>query len=769
MELRCSHCLLPGGCPVAALQMTNNCQLVLVVHAFVALFVSSPLCEGLPEAARGRSLPNSTKGVAVLDIGGTSHLHGVGVHHPRSDRERVSSTTFAPGTGEYQCASQYPSPHGGCESCTTSSTCKCNGLVRMGYNENWSTWVKVSGEVKCSTSIFSDALPGHGKICICKPEAYICAKEAGATTPGCNDCMQPSSLCSCVGEVRFGDGDTWSEWFEADGTIDCVASTFGSPGTTPAGSSRRCECRSKAQLQPLVLPRLPVAVSLGVDTITASTVTVSLVYFAVYAGLAILRWKSQFSAKPAGTWEAALESSAISSVYFANMLCPVFLSVSKRVETLTAGNPLMYDYPPRYLQFMVASCTAGFVGLSVCHACGEAAAASHGTKQASAKISINEVWAVRTWRALCHLCAAIMYGSLAGVLMGVATLEEPAPLLHLVGRLPLSAGTACTICLASAYFTVYLVLYVLKSQQIMAQVSGGSVACFGVEVMKLAATAVYPAPMLSVAFLGAQISADWQGVDLPHRLRRNAVICTSAVVAQVALVIIAPFAAGAELQTVGPRGELDFVARKGGVPQVISTIRWLTTISMYVCIAQVWWQLSELQAVPVMTVVLCRFFVIYFAAYLLLWVTLTIRSTLLSGLTRLIRILTVVKDTVGSCPMLAVLTLASWVHARRTTSNVGYFRQPQPYVQEALIVATYAIVLQLSTVVASGIWLKSPVNPHVGCQPAWHADLVNNPKTAEEKRSGIFLAIHHVFTLALYTSVGVTVVGLFTMRHITIW
>merc|ERR1712232_1489521 len=66
-----------------------------------------------------------------------------------------------------RCACENPG-HGTFASCTSSRNCNCNGRVRMGYGNRWTSWRDVSGSIQCTNGAFGgDPAPGQAKECQC--------------------------------------------------------------------------------------------------------------------------------------------------------------------------------------------------------------------------------------------------------------------------------------------------------------------------------------------------------------------------------------------------------------------------------------------------------------------------------------------------------------------------------------------------------------------------------------------------------------------------
>merc|ERR1719182_504981 len=62
--------------------------------------------------------------------------------------------------------------HGTFASCTSSRNCNCNGQVRLGYGNRWTSWRDVSGSIQCTNGAFGgDPAPGQAKECQCRSSA----------------------------------------------------------------------------------------------------------------------------------------------------------------------------------------------------------------------------------------------------------------------------------------------------------------------------------------------------------------------------------------------------------------------------------------------------------------------------------------------------------------------------------------------------------------------------------------------------------------------
>lgn len=91
-------------------------------------------------------------------------------------------------------------------SCTSSSTCNCNGQVRFGYGDKWSTSM-ATGDIQCGTSVLGDPDPGQAKECQCFKPSVIPKSTWGLQVSTCFDwTFVAFSFSLCVG-LLFGEKD----------------------------------------------------------------------------------------------------------------------------------------------------------------------------------------------------------------------------------------------------------------------------------------------------------------------------------------------------------------------------------------------------------------------------------------------------------------------------------------------------------------------------------------------------------------------------------
>jgi hypothetical protein len=365
-----------------------------------------------------------------------------------------------------------------------------------------------------------------------------------------------------------------------------------------------------------------------------------------------------------------------------------------------------------------------------------------------------------------------MHWSLVILFIGIALMHEPEPLDRASETPRMSAGTVCTLILAIPYFAVHLAQHAAESvtaARILASTTEPSeVLVHEVEefrpptlmlleqAAKLAAMAVSLAPMLCVLFLGAQLVEDWGGGrDVAGHPRGfvelSMYICTVAVLTQLALAVVAPIVAGAELRPVGPNGELDFVTTHQTTFKFIGFLRWIVMTTLYIGVEVVCGSLWSPPEFLPLTRLLRHLAGCYFSVYAIQWFVISLRDISGGGFVNTLHVLAITKDVVAFCPMLAVLFLEAWARAQyATNARTGQPWMPQSYAQDSMYLAALAFLVQVLVVVLSGVISRHPVSALSHRQSAATLDSI----------SFVLLVFFHLTTLVLCASIAVVIASL---------
>merc|ERR1712086_1015399 len=71
-------------------------------------------------------------------------------------------------------------------------------------------------------------------------ERCACEHDGHPTHSDCNE----TNICQCIGEVRYGHGDTWSDPKQVDASIECANEAFGTDPLFRQG--KECQCKQGA-------------------------------------------------------------------------------------------------------------------------------------------------------------------------------------------------------------------------------------------------------------------------------------------------------------------------------------------------------------------------------------------------------------------------------------------------------------------------------------------------------------------------------------------
>jgi len=625
----------------------------------------------------------------------------------------------------YQCASEYDEPKLGCAECTMNRTCACDGFARFGYGSKWSEWKNVSGTVSCDSTEFGDPYTGHGKVCMCMPQVYTCATEWETPTANCSECTMQDQ-CSCLGSVRMGYGDKWSPWKPTAGSTTCRVSEFGSDPYE--GHGKICQC------QPSLDFLQKMSSETGVGAVLDSISAITLFYF-----IATMLY-NLFLDSEGSIWQQTFET-LMSTMRLAPMICAVLFAVVKRAATLTAENTELYWLPQLYLKIAVVCCAATFIAQAMFYTCAEYVAQKEAM---TGQLAAGPQSRLRILISFGDFALTLMHLALLVTLVGIVLMKEPGSLYGIMGKTPVAPGTVCTIILAAVYFAVYRALHSMKSGHEPDELEQPS---YALEVMRLAAAILNIAPMICALFLAVQIAADWQGVSLPRNVEVSLYVCAVSLLVQVALVLITPAFAGANVRSSGSGTEVEFVTRSRASFMLVSLVRWLAIAILYICVGVIGIAFWTLQLVPRLTHLLIVLMAVFFVVYMALWVSITLRQ-LLTGFTRVIRVLGVTKDAAMLSPMLVILILGSWVRSHQMTNALGEPGEPQGWVQDYMRVAVCAFIFMLMMMIFRGWSAQQPANLEL-----------QHEITEKGTEAGVFVVF--IPMLVMCVSVAIIIVGLF--------
>lgn len=315
------------------------------------------------------------------------------------------------------------------------------------------------------------------------------------------------------------------------------------------------------------------------------------------------------------------------------------------------------------------------------------------------------------------ICAALifaLYGACVAICVGILTLYGGP--FELFAERSVSPAVSCTVNLTLQFFVVHLLLTIARASDV-AQGTRRKNKFF--EVMQLAALTVFFVPMLSVLFIAARVRA--RHVD-PHTGHPQVwaqgafYVCTYGVLLQTVLTVLPAlpffrrvFDAKRGTDKLEPDIEFEFVGCENPLVRIcVKLLRYIpnclvcggfiTVVVSIITIKSTSGPTPPLAPTHVCVIVLS---LQYFLVYLPLWVAISVRNVTHGHVhggkgTRIgvmVETLWSASATVRFCPMLAVLFLSLRIRAQQITLDVG---TPQGWAQDAMILCTFAVVVQLA-------------------------------------------------------------------------
>lgn len=475
--------------------------------------------------------------------------------------------------------------------------------------------------------------------------SFICASDNEEQAEFCPECTM-SQMCQCNGWVKFGYEPAWTPWQQVNGVIECNATEF---GDVYPGHGKICVCAQPMASQgywtgptvadmwwPILLVVVPATL------LIAATIVAELIGSTI-AGKSFI--------------EVALEASA-PSVAFAPMIAALFVAAAKRGEYVLAGgagaesllqstahgSPDLSSF--QSVDVCIKVCAVAFVCQVVSRVIYEFLAARERARGPAISVVHNSPERLVL---LCHHASVMVtYVSLAALLA----------LLMTMGDLPFVEATLCTIILAVVYFGCYLVLHIMTFSEASE---------WGRAIAKLSVLNMQFAPMLSVLFIGMQVAAEAAtGGPVKPYVEDWMKICTAATLLQVLLSVLMSALFHARLE-IAPDSKEDLVVRRSEGVLLFACIRWATMAVLYLGVWKVSRAVWLTDMVQGRAHVLCAFAAVYFLAFAVLWVVMTLRQISEPDswhhFAHAIRHCMTATQIVAVCPMAAAFFVGWWVVA----------------------------------------------------------------------------------------------------------
>jgi hypothetical protein len=520
------------------------------------------------------------------------------------------------------------------------------------------------------------------------------------------------------------------------------------------------------------------------------------VYFVVCTALVIVRMWFQLrrirgSSEPPGVLQNTFESAEL-AMEFAPMLCVLFLAAQMQALAASEG----HDDPPTWiLRCMEVATTAlllqtllavllpvvmgksaevdedvGLVGGAPLLAEAQQSLLSGETSQ------MIQGFLVGFGQVLSYLASFTIYGTCGAICAGILIrhmrmVEESSPLDP---NPAVSPAVSCTVNLTIQFFVVRLLLAAAGLC-----LRGGRGACASklFEVLKLASSTVFFAPMLCVLFIAAQIRANQIGKPLQPWAGAAFHACAFGLLFQTLLTLALPYLpclhVDAKRGTRWMEGDVQFgsvTSDKASVGILLTILRYIPMFFVCGGFAVVIVNLLASSSVdgerisPVPPAIQCAtaLTVQFFSVFLVLRIAISIRD-ITHGCQgdggAMVQTFYAASATVHFCPMLAIIFITLRMRVQQISAKGS---SPQGWAQDAMYLCTGAILAQLLVCLLIGCATGSP--PEVSEHETFHVKSEAEDRSLTEKA---VIAIQVISLAALYGGAITVCISLFTVTPAT--
>jgi len=535
-----------------------------------------------------------------------------------------------------------------------------------------------------------------------------------------------------------------------------------------------------------------------VSTTVLCIINLTVQYFGLYTALVIVRTLTSLKVANLEGIQRLLES-ACTSVTYAPMLCVLFLGVRMRAIQLSQGNTEKYNLPQRWVQTsMVIASIAVVVQALLVLLVGFLSGATRAKTDEYGNLDVANMGDVakpgllKALGLVRYIIMAMLYGGFTAVVIGAFTMEGPKE-IWAEEQLPVSPAVMCTILLSGLFFTVYLL--VVAVTELSERLNDSSLLLKLKTCATQAKMTVNFAPMLCILFIGARMRA--LQIDPKHGnpqswAQKCFFMCTCSVLLQAVLVIILPFVAKCECKEGAFQGDITFSIQNRYAGLALTGVRYVCLIALYGGIAAIVCSIYVIEhedpaktptVSPAMQCVI-NLTMQYFFIYMVIFVVTTLRffgvgnsaadpeqgfgteSRLSKGITKAIAIFKAATNTVMFAPMLAILFIAARMRALQLTKaidgTISSQAGPQPWVQDAMFLATWAVFIQLVMSIAVPL-LTGTEEPEV--------DADGNVKVPAAANKYLVISaevVRYISLLFMYGGSMTVVVGIFMMTPDTL-
>jgi hypothetical protein len=437
--------------------------------------------------------------------------------------------------------------------------------------------------------------------------------------------------------------------------------------------------------------------------------SLTLQYFVIYTALGISRSVLDFQgvAHSQSALANALKH-ATDTMFYAPMVCMLFLGFRMRVLQLSKGQGAPQDYVQFAMQAVTYSILANTVLVLVVplFTTTDLETEKTGEMKIDSKTNPFESPVLQAvFNVLRYITTLGLYVGFGTVLVGLFRyMPEDTSGVDATRLAHLSPAVGCTVMLSCAFFTIYFLLAVSRTYS---QVSGGSntfQSKFEL-TMTRAADTLGMAPMLCALFLAARMRAlQMDPVSgNPQRWAQNCFwYCSGALILQTIVSVTIPYLLNGDVKKGRMEGDMEYDVgpAESWTAKGMTAFRFIIMLSVYASATAVVCSVFTIQhpdgkeqtppLSPTMQCVLNLSFQ-YFLIYGLLWVFITVEDFTSFDLAFVKDAVESAKSTVQFAPMLAVLFIATRMRALQMTDNKG---SPQGWVQDGMYLATWSILIQ---------------------------------------------------------------------------
>jgi hypothetical protein len=334
-----------------------------------------------------------------------------------------------------------------------------------------------------------------------------------------------------------------------------------------------------------------------------------------------------------------------------------------------------------------------------------------------------------------------------------------------------SAAVSCTVNLTILFFAVRLLL---AAARIWGDIVSPRRSCSSklFEVLKLATGTAFFAPMLCVLFMVAQLRAVQANNPVQPWAQVAFHACTWGVIVQTLLTIVLPympFRVDAKRGTSWMEGDVQFKAIDSERPAVAVVLALLRYIPMlFVCggigvvvISVIINSSPHGSRVPVPPSMMCSIVlaVQFFAVYLCLRVAVSLRAVTHGQNDAdggaVVKTFYAASATVHFCPMLAVIFVALRMRAQQISGQ----GRPQGWAQDAMILCTGAVIVQL--LVCLGIGVTTGSDPEVDENESFHVKRVHDDQATVVDK--LVIGVQAISLALLYGGATAVCVAMFIL------